>query len=379
LAISTEPHATKGSLSSENCRKTSENQEMTMTDVNRTVAYISPMWPDHGGRSAWGAIFAGTVIGLAVFAMLSLLGLGLGLSAIEVDADDPLGMVPSASPVWLFFSQLVALGAGGFVAGRLAGVLHGIGVMLHGATVWALSTLVAAWLAVSAGMGLFNMAGSAINVAGSVVSSGASATGNAVQAIIPDDINLPDLAVSQIGMEDLPDAVATKLRANGITPANFRDEAREAFRSVISRAEQPRAREAISRTATDILQSPMDAKAEIQQLADTLVGGENAIISDEDRTEAIRVIERRLGLTQQEAAAYADQVQARLDEARANAESAIDEVQQTLDEMQTAAVNAADKAADTAATAALLAALASLLGLLAAAGGAYAGRPVDID
>lgn len=349
---------------------------MTDTNFTRTVPETRL---DRGGRASWGAIFAGVVIGLAVFALLSLLGIGIGMSAIEVDANDPLGAVPTASPIWLFISQLIALGAGGYVAGRLAGVLHGTGAMIHGAAVWGLSTLLAAWLAVSAGVGLFNMAGSALSLAGNAVSATASTTADAVQAVVPEDVNLPDIAVSQIGMEDLPDPVSTKLRNNGITPANFREEAREAFRNVISRSEQARARSRISATATDVLQNPMDAQAELQELADTLVGGENAVLSEEDRIEAMRVMEERMGLTPAEAEAYVDQVQAELDAAREQALEAIDEAQQALEDAQAAAIDAADQAADALATAALLAALASIIGLVAAAGGAYLGRPADLS
>jgi hypothetical protein len=354
-------------------------KESIMTSIEGSGSRFAETALDRGGRSAWGAIFAGSVIGLAMFAMLSLLGLGLGLTGIEVDANDPLGAVPIASPVWIFVSQIVALGAGGYVAGRLAGVLHANGTILHGAAVWALSTLAAGWLVVSAGAGLFNMAGSAISVVGSAVSSTASATGSAVQAAIPDDINLPELAVSQVGLEDLPDSVAARLRDNGMTPSNFREEAREAFRSVISRSEQARARDAISRTAMDVLQSPLDVKSQISQLSDTLIGGEDAVLSKEDRDEAIRVMERRVGLSRQEAATYVDQVQAQLEKARAEAQAAIDQAEQAIDEAQATAIDAADQAADAAATAALLAALASLIGLFAAAGGAYLGRPADFD
>lgn len=350
-----------------------------MTDIRQTGAYMRETQLDRGGRSAWGAILVGSVIGLAVFAMLSLLGVGLGLTAIEIGEDNPLGGVPTASPIWLFVSQIISLGIGGFVAGRLAGVLHGIGSMLHGAAVWALSTLVAAWLAVSASVGLFNMTGSAIGMVGSAVSNAASATGGAVQAMMPEDVNLPDLAVSQLGLEDLPDPVAARLREAGITPENFRNEAREAFRDVISRSEQARARRAISNSAVDILRNPSDIEAELQQLADTLVGGEDAVLSEEDRAEALRLMESRLGLTRQEANAYIDQVEARLTEARAEAEAAIAEARQSFEETKAAAVEAADQAADMAAAAALMAALASLIGLVAAAAGAHLGRPVDID
>lgn len=350
-----------------------------MAQTRTAPSLVSEVELDRGGRTAWGAIIAGSVVGLAVFAMLSLLGMGIGMTSIEVDASNPLGVVPTASPIWLFVSQLIALGVGGYVAGRLAGVLHKMGSILHGAAVWGVATIVAVWLTVSAGAGLFNLAGSALSGAGSAISATATGAGNAIQAVIPDDINLPDLALSQIGMEDLPDPVAARLRENGITPENFREEAKEAFRNVISRSEQARARRAVTRTATDIIQSPTDAAEELSSLADTLVGGENAVLNEEDRKEAKRVMERRVGLSPQEAEAYIDQVQTQLEDARAEAQQTLDEAQAALQEAQTAAVNAADQAIDAIAGAALLAALASLLGLLAAAGGAIAGRPADLD
>ncbi|QXT39239.1 hypothetical protein [Gymnodinialimonas ceratoperidinii] len=349
-----------------------------MSDTRTAPSIVSEVELDRGGRTAWGAIIAGSVVGLAVFFMLALLGMGIGLTAIEVDSSNPFGVVPTASPIWLFISQFVALGVGGYVAGRLAGVLHVAGSILHGAAVWGVATLAAAWLAVSAGAGLFNMAGAALNTAGSAISTTASGVGDAASAVIPDDVNLPDLAVSQIGMEDLPDPVAARLRENGITPANFQEEAREAFRAVISRAEQARARRAVLGTATSILQSPTDAGQEISELADTLVGGENAVLNEEDRAEALRVLERRTGLSRQEATAYVDMVEAELDDLRADAEEAIAEAQAAFEEAQAQALDAADAAVDAAATAALLAALASLLGLAAAAGGAIAGRPTDL-
>ncbi len=347
--------------------------------VSQREAYLHETQLDRGGRSAWGAIFAGVFVGLAIFAVLSLLGLGIGLTAIEIDENDVMGSVPTASPIWLFVSQVIALGIGGFVAGRLAGVLHGVGSMLHGATVWALSTLAAAWLTISAGIGVFNMAGSALSLAGSTVSQAVSATGSAVGSAIPDDVNLPDLAISQIGLEDLPEPIATRLREAGITPQNFREETREAFRSVISRAEQQRAFRAVSSTALEILRNPTNARTELQNLADTLIGGEDAVLSEEDRQEALRVMQRRLGMTPQEAEAYVDQIQARMEELRAEFQTAIDESQQQLDEFQASAIEAADQAADRAAKAALLAALAALVGLGAAVFGAYVGRPINID
>lgn len=315
---------------------------------------------DTRGRASWGAIFAGTVVALGVFVLLSLVGIGLGLSIFEPDESSPMNGSLTTTAIWQFISQLIALGAGGYTAGRLAGVLHSVGSMLHGATVWALTTLAAVWLATQAAMGI-------VNVAGSAITSLAGGTASAARAVIPDDFSLPDLSLGSISLDDLPEGVEQTLRENGITPENFRAEAREAFRAVVSEQEQARIRSQASSTAQDIIASPGDAMAEADQFVEQ-VFGRGGVLGEEDRAEAIAVMERRFGISAAEAEQYVETVQAQAEELQQEAAAAIDEAQQT-------AIQAADSAADTIATTAWLAALASLIGLGAAVAGAAAGRP----
>lgn len=314
---------------------------------------------DRGGRSAWGAIFAGAVVALAVFLALGLLGLGIGVVDIDPRAGDPVEFSLLGTGIYVFIAQLIALGAGGFVAGRLAGVLHTLGSALHGATVWGLTTLVTAWLATSAATGLFGLASSAISTA----LSGAS---SAVQGVIPDDLSLPNLSAGAVSFDDLPDGVQSTLRENGITPDNFQEEAREAFRSVVSESEQARAREAATDTAQDIITSPGDIGAEISELTDTLFG-QGGVLSEEDRQQALTVMEERFGITPQEAEAYLDQVQAQAEEVQQQAEAAIEQA-------RTEALQAAEAAAQAVQTAGIVGFIASMIGLIAAIAGAVAGR-----
>ena len=134
-------------------------------------------------------------------------------------------------------SQIIALGAGGYVAGRLAGVLHKAGSVLHGAAVWGVATLAAAWLTVSAGAGLFNLAGSALSGAGSAISATASGrlgcSGDHAGRREPTG---PGRRSGRSG--GFAEPVATRLRENGIAPENFQ-EGQEAFRNVISRSNRP--------------------------------------------------------------------------------------------------------------------------------------------
>ena len=121
-------------------------------------------------------------------------------------------------------------------------------------------------------------------------------------------------------------------------------------------------------TLGDILQSPGDAGADISAFFDTLVGGENAIVSEEDRQQALAVLERRLGITPEEAEGVVQSIEN-------NVQATLDEARAAIEEAQQQAVEAAQAASEAISITALLLSLASLLGLLAACGGAFAGKP----
>jgi hypothetical protein len=315
---------------------------------------------DTNGRTAWGAILAGAVYALGLYVLLSLVGVGLGLSLFEPTEATPGNGALTTTAIWQFVSQLVALGIGGYAAGRLAGVLHPMGSMLHGAVVWAVTTLVGVWMATSAAMGI-------VNVAGSAVSSVASGATSAAQAVLPEDFELPDLSVGSLELSDLPPEVQQTLRANGLTPENFQAEAREAFRAVVSQREQADIAQAASSAAADAVATPGDIGEDVSNFVDRTFG-QGGILGEEDRREALAVMEDRFGLEPAQAEAYLETVAAR-------AETLREEAAQAVEQAQAQAIEAADAAADAARTAAWLAALASLLGLVSAVGGAYFGRP----
>ena len=324
-----------------------------------TTSYLTESEIDRGGRTAFGAIIAGTLVALAVFALLTLLGIGIQFATIDPYSSDPLGASPTIAPIYLFLSQLIALGAGGYVAGRLAGLLHTIGAALHGVTVWALTTILSIWLASAAVTGAFNAVSSALSTLGSGAAS-------AVQAVIPDDFSLPDLSAGSLSFDDLPEGVRSTLRQNGITPDNFQAEAREALRDVISRSEQQQAAQAAQATAAEVVRQPGQAGQAIDDFVGQLFG-QGGVLGEEDRAQALDALQTRFGVSPQEAEAFVDQVQARAEEVQAEAEQAVTDARQ-------AATEAAEQASEAASTAGFLAFFASLLGLIAAAGGAVLGR-----
>jgi len=86
---------------------------------------------------SWGAIFAAVVVGLALQALLGILGTAFGASTI--DPTKAQGS-PSASAfgigagLWWVVSSLISMFAAGWVAGHLSGTICKSDTVLHGVT-----------------------------------------------------------------------------------------------------------------------------------------------------------------------------------------------------------------------------------------------------
>ena len=99
-------------------------------------------------RISWAAIFGGVVLVVAVQLLLSMLGAGIGLGTVNVNA----GSTPDASSfgigagVWWVVSSIIALGFGGYVAAWLAGIELRWDGLLHGLVTWGIATLLTIYL-----------------------------------------------------------------------------------------------------------------------------------------------------------------------------------------------------------------------------------------
>lgn len=112
----------------------------------------------------WSAVLAGVAVGVSVQLVLSLLGIASGLSAVDIEQRDYPGVGPL---IWAGVSMLIAAFVGGYVAARMSGLKRKADGVLHGVVSWAVTTLLFATLATSAGgnilSGVFN--GMAPNIA----------------------------------------------------------------------------------------------------------------------------------------------------------------------------------------------------------------------
>ncbi|MEQ1530996.1 MAG: hypothetical protein ABL925_16900 [Methylococcales bacterium] len=144
---------------------------------------------------SWAAIFAGALAIAALALILLMLGLGLGLSSVSPWAYSGVSAATFgvSTILWLTFTQLIASGAGGYLAGRLRTrwlSVHTDEVYfrdtVHGFLAWALAALITATV-------LTSITGAIINGG---LQAGASAVGGigaaaAVKAAKPEADNGP--------------------------------------------------------------------------------------------------------------------------------------------------------------------------------------------
>lgn len=226
----------------------------------RDAPHMSPVTPAEDARSiminsvSWGAILAGVAVALVTHLILSMIGIGIGLSTLDPATGDN----PSATgfsitaAIWWAVSGIIASFLGGLTAGRMAGVPKESTASWHGLTSWAATTLVVFYLLTTAlgailGGTLSTMTsaigGAATTAAGTAAQSGTDPFAMIQQAIQGLGVGAPDPAQGTAGQAQgteatgdqaaLRDAAIASVKAlvtgNEADAAQARDEAAQAI------------------------------------------------------------------------------------------------------------------------------------------------------
>lgn len=98
----------------------------------------------------WGAVIAGLVVGLALQLTLTLLGIALGLTTVDVGTPGAVAEAAPAAAGWQALTMLIAAFIGGYVAARMSGLHRRSDGILHGFVAWGVTTVLLAAFATSA-------------------------------------------------------------------------------------------------------------------------------------------------------------------------------------------------------------------------------------
>ena len=116
---------------------------------DRKTTYNNPLTA-RISRVNWGAILAGGLTALAISLLLNLLGTGIGFASIDpMEESNPLAGLGVGTAIWWTLSNLVALLAGGWIAGRTSGFPNKVDGGIHGFLAWGFYATVSFFLLTS--------------------------------------------------------------------------------------------------------------------------------------------------------------------------------------------------------------------------------------
>ncbi len=147
-----------------------------MAIIEETI--VSPVGEDARPYMDWPAIFAGAAVAAAISLVLLTFGtaLGLSLTSAHEGQSSSLFWIAVIGGLWLLWVQVSASMAGGYLAGRMRR-RHGNATEYesdvrdgsHGLVVWAVATLLAAFLAYSGALGTVTAVGQTAGAAASAI------------------------------------------------------------------------------------------------------------------------------------------------------------------------------------------------------------------
>lgn len=233
---------------------------------------------------SWGAIFAGGAIALVAQVVINLIGVGVGLASVGVNAtDNPAASTVSAGAgIWFVASGIVASLIGGLIAGRLSGKPLPGTAGLHGLVSWAVTTLVVLYLLTSAASGI--VGGTLSTVSGALGGAG-NLVGGTVQTAA--QAAAPSLAK----ISNPIDGIEQKVREQsaGQDPQAAKDAAVAAVKAVLTG--DPAQKEQAKSRAADALAkaqgiSPDQAKSQIDDYQKQY---EQAVTTAKQKAEAAAI------------------------------------------------------------------------------------------
>ncbi len=267
-------------------------------------------------RMSWGAALAGAAIALGLQLLLSLLGVGIGLSTVDPAAGDTPGATTFGVATGIYYAivTLLSLFVGGWVAGHLAGMPRRIDGLLHGVVTWSVAILLLLYVVTTT-------VGAVVSGTLGALSSTLQAAGQSVQAAAG------AVADSEIGNDALS-------------------------------AIEQQARQLLGERQQGA--GGQDAGGLLQQVMAVAEGG----VSDQERQRLVDQLVQQTGITREEAEAQLQQLESQYQEALATAEQQARE--------------AAQATAEAVSRGSFWSFVALLLGAAAAALGGWMGAPRDL-
>lgn len=309
---------------------------------------------------SWGAIFAGITTSIAVLIAFSLLGTAIGLGVTDPTSDSPFAGVGTGLAIWAIFTLVLAIAAGGFVTGVLAGRAG----FIHGVVTWAGSMIAAAVVVTMTASAALGAVGSVFSTTASAVGSGASSVASVVGDAVDGATDQIAEGLSDIDGQDVQQQTEQILAGTGVPE----------LQPEYLQGQVTEARDEILGAGRALLVNPENYEEILSGLGSSLADRAENISDSVDREAIARSVAANTDLTGAEAEQVVNNIADGIETTTATVQSELSDVDQRIQELQTQvetvvedARQVADEATNNAAAAAGWAFAGSLIALVIAA------------
>lgn len=315
---------------------------------------VQNIMPNAAKRVSWGAIFAGVTVALVTQLLLGVLGLAIGASTIDpLRGNTPTNGLSIATGIWFLITGLLSLFAGGWTAGRLAGIHRPTDSALHGVLTWGIATLLTFYLLTTALGALMGGAARTLGQGATLLGQGAASASPALSDAIKGQ-----LQDSGINWDSIKDDAKTMLRQTGkpeLQPESIENKAKDAGKDV-------------QNTAKGTAENPQAADGDMTALMNRVFNRTTDVANAADRDALVNVVAARTGKSKEDASKIVDRWEQTFEQAKVKYEEVKTQAEQKARE-------AGDAAARGVSHAATWSFLAMLAGLVASAYGGYISAP----
>lgn len=322
------------------------------------------------GRVSWGSVLGGVMTVLAISVLLSILNSSIGLFMFDPLSEHPVSGIGAAVGIGSAVILVVGMAAGGFVAGKLAG-MDGI---IHGFLVWATTLIVAVILGIFLAVGTAKMTANALgavsSVTGSVLSGAGNVVGSGVSALSGEAEELFGKVDFNATLKDgdIPQNIRTAL-----VKSNVKELQPDYLKKQLEEVKND-----LSKSIKTIVASPQETDETLNGFLGRLKQRAENLSKNIDREDLSKAIANNTNMSKVEADKTVEQYMDLIDDAKVqidNLETNLQKAVQEWEEVKHKALVAADKATDAASRSALVSFFAILFGaVLCCVAGAYGSR-----
>lgn len=167
----------------------------------------------HIRRLRWGAVFAGALIMIVVMMLLSLLGIGIGFGSLDImQENDPTKGLGTGALIYWVISNLIAVFAGGYVAGKLMSTNFKGSGYYHGILAWSVYTIISFFILTTTVGAIFSGVGSIVTKSVSGIGSGISSLISGVDKNVDVQEVLNEAGIDQKDMDKVKDQLVNVLK-----------------------------------------------------------------------------------------------------------------------------------------------------------------------